>query len=202
MSGQLFTSHGYVKPGRITGKGRYRSTVCAVEGCTNPRRNAQAAKYCDEHATSIDYQLRQTKPVPDDGRCVVCDEPVKQRQPVYRPLFVCREHRHLRELLKKWRYTYNLDNNKIRDLLVEPHCWICTASLKWRFANWGGTAQQGKIHVDHDHRCCPGETSCGNCVRGLTHETCNKRIGYLEALVKDLGTERVHQLIDELTSDR
>lgn len=33
--------------------------------------------------------------------------------------------------------------------------------------------------VDHDHSCCPGETTCGNCVRGLLCAGCNAGIGFL-----------------------
>lgn len=33
---------------------------------------------------------------------------------------------------------------------------------------------------DHDHQCCPGKRSCGECVRGLVCIACNVRIGYLE----------------------
>lgn len=34
--------------------------------------------------------------------------------------------------------------------------------------------------VDHDHSCCPGAKTCGNCIRGLLCQECNKLIGKLE----------------------
>lgn len=37
------------------------------------------------------------------------------------------------------------------------------------------------LNVDHDHRCCPGEKSCGKCLRGLLDPTCNNwRVGTVE----------------------
>ena len=31
--------------------------------------------------------------------------------------------------------------------------------------------------MDHYHKCCPGKTSCGKCVRGLLCGNCNTILG-------------------------
>lgn len=40
-------------------------------------------------------------------------------------------------------------------------------------------AEYGKnFCVDHDHSCCPGDTSCGKCIRGLLCPGCNFAISH------------------------
>ncbi len=36
------------------------------------------------------------------------------------------------------------------------------------------------VCVDHDKSCCPDDTSCGKCVRGLIHWRCNVVLGYMK----------------------
>lgn len=36
-----------------------------------------------------------------------------------------------------------------------------------------------KLDVDHDHRCCPQNKSCGKCIRGLLCRRCNVGMGLL-----------------------
>lgn len=37
-----------------------------------------------------------------------------------------------------------------------------------------------RLAIDHDHNCCPGSYSCGNCIRGLLCGECNKLVGIME----------------------
>lgn len=51
------------------------------------------------------------------------------------------------------------------DATLQSPCQIC--------------GNQGDIHIDHDHSCCEGEFSCGECVRGPLCDKCNVGIGSL-----------------------
>jgi Recombination endonuclease VII len=61
-----------------------------------------------------------------------------------------------------------------------------------------------RIHVDHDHNCCPFDykskraRSCGKCIRGLLCFRCNTALGYIEMYAEKakayLGRVRPSQL--------
>ena len=49
--------------------------------------------------------------------------------------------------------------------------------------------RQGKMQsfcVDHNRSCCPGDNSCGKCVRGLLCHNCNRAEGLLNGNAKAL----------------
>lgn len=60
--------------------------------------------------------------------------------------------------------------------LAEKHggkCWICL--------------DRDATMVDHDHSCCPGEKSCGKCIRGALCGQCNTGLGMFKDNTKSLG---------------
>ncbi|MFI6337106.1 endonuclease domain-containing protein [Streptomyces sp. NPDC050535] len=76
---------------------------------------------------------------------------------------------------------YNLTKEFVAQLLhfQRQSCAIC------RTADAGRKA----MHIDHDHACCPGRRSCGECVRGLICANCNAHgLGWYEALPLGLRT--------------
>lgn len=57
------------------------------------------------------------------------------------------------------------------DTLLEAQggtCAVCPA-----------TPGRKSLAVDHDHNCCPGQKTCGKCIRGLLCQNCNTALGLL-----------------------
>ena len=69
----------------------------------------------------------------------------------------------------------------------EGCCYLCGAAL--------GDMDRTKIHIDHDHSCCPPLRSCGTCRRGIACSDCNSAIGFAHD-----DPDRLRRIADALES--
>ena len=67
----------------------------------------------------------------------------------------------------KSRYGITLDQWEQMFEAQERKCKIC------------GTMDEKQWATDHDHSCCPGAKTCGDCLRGILCHPCNLGIGTL-----------------------
>ena len=72
---------------------------------------------------------------------------------------------------KRLREKYGLTPDRIAEIAARQNglCYLCSEPLD--------LVTPRKTHVDHDHSCCRGQTSCGSCIRGLACQLCNQGIG-------------------------
>jgi hypothetical protein len=80
--------------------------------------------------------------------------------------------------------TYNLSQER-HDALLEKQNGVCAIC---KLPNEDGS----NLTVDHDHNCCSGLKSCGECVRGLLCQLCNKAIGLLKDNVETIRSAAVY----------
>jgi hypothetical protein len=76
------------------------------------------------------------------------------------------------------RLTYGLGPEQYLEMLEQQEncCDICGDEF----------SETRRPHVDHDHSCCPGNKSCGKCVRALLCATCNQGLGQFKDSVERL----------------
>jgi hypothetical protein len=81
-----------------------------------------------------------------------------------------REHRKFIMARNRLQKIYGLSWDTYQDM-AKNGCWVC-----------GRTEEENgrMLCVDHDHACCPGEPTCGKCVRGILCIRCNWHVGMLE----------------------
>ena len=159
---------------------------CKIENCSSTKIRARGL--CASHWTREQYGECKNKcnqPARDskglcnnchkrggkpktrrDGTCSKCNTQLNKnlRCPA------CNSNRKKNENLVR---KYGITLEQWTKILTEQgnSCKICYRDSK-RFV------------VDHDHTCCPGRNTCGNCIRGIICENCNRALG----LVSDSTT--------------
>ena len=73
---------------------------------------------------------------------------------------------------------HHVHADRIAAFIANPVCGACGVSLIARQRNSRGEWTYPLV-IDHDHNCCQGPVSCGDCVRAMLCNRCNIVIGYL-----------------------
>jgi hypothetical protein len=112
-------------------------------------RNEKGEKFCISCKLWVSEKDFQINPRSADKRQPYCNNCNKSKN-----------------ILKKYGIT-----NREMALKLEAQgggCEICGSKKPQGDANW---------HVDHDHSCCPGTITCGECIRGILCGFCNRALG-------------------------
>lgn len=132
---------------------KYCSSPCKQQGYHPTTPRAVSCAWCDRQSPATNYRGGLWPYI-----CKSCLEPI--RRVVHR--------------LKEHRVPHNL----AKELVNDPHCRICGKDIVTPTLQRGGR-RRPLLVVDHDHDCCHGEKSCGQCVRGFLCGACNSGIGLL-----------------------
>ena len=93
---------------------------------------------------------------------------LRATNPEYAERQRARDRTHGRRYQFKSKFGITLDDWDLMLRRQSGRCYLCENPLQ------GGRTD---IHIDHDHACCPGRRSCGNCIRGLACQKCNQGVG-------------------------
>ncbi len=139
------------RPGKVS---------CTVEGCS---RRHYAKGYCRMHYDRVrDY-----------GRVNVLREmiPLDVQKQMYRTVGGKQIKHYVYSFENRLKTFYNITPEQWNEYAIDG-CNICGAET--------GEETDRNLHVDHDHKCCPGKRSCGKCVRGVVCNRCNTAMGLYE----------------------
>lgn len=158
--------HGELKP---LFANRKTSDVCSYKDCGRPN---WSKGYCHAHyrLARAGRELRPIRATPQPRTSDLCSHPGCGEP--YQTWDLCRSHYH------------RLRNHNITlaafDALLETQGHRCACC---------GAPDPGGVYgwcVDHDHACCPGDRSCGRCIRGLICGPCNKGLGHFKDSIETM----------------
>lgn len=141
----------------IKGAGVKYCAECRSAGCYRPNTIAPEPIYCAWCKIVSAYPRKRIN-TQWPYVCDVCIDPI----------------RHVAHQLK----VHNVPHERAARLAQNPGCDVCGTNILKRMPRTTGRARPFLV-VDHDHRCCPSDRSCGSCFRGLLCMSCNSAAGFL-----------------------
>lgn len=165
---------------------------CVLDGCNEPRRRKQGARYCEKHATCRDYALTGVER-PNRLRHVECKVCGQMAHIMASTRYdICGACRLSARNLCNSAANHHVDEPTLVGWVKNPECSLCARRLYVGKLSVG----KGNFAIDHAHDCCSSGYSCGKCIRGLLCVACNTQLGAYEAL---LGRSSLRAVVAYLT---
>lgn len=172
---------------------------CTVENCG---RKHYGRGFCNAHYQRAKNGVDLTLPVRHNRKnkssaerdangnklCIHCNVYLPEHMFQDNPISFDKKQPYCVPCISERRYVsnYGIKKSEIQALLVRQNgCAICQTKDVQGDKNW---------HVDHDHACCPGVKTCGNCVRGILCGFCNRALGQFKDSPETL-LNAVHYLV-------
>lgn len=138
----------------------------------------QSKKYSEINKKHISEKNKNRR-LSNIGHCLVVEknyrkknrETILKKQRDVRETFEGKQSRRNTDLKTKYRKSLGWYYTKLDE--QDGGCGICSSKKS-------GRKTYENFCVDHDHKCCMGSKSCGECVRGLLCFPCNTYLGHLE----------------------
>lgn len=120
---------------------------------------------CGQRKPHSDFAFKNGKPI---FRCKDCHN-------IYYKDYYSKNSVHVKRNIKKYRKenalsircgNHGISTDKYAEMynFHDGKCWVCL--------------DRAAEQIDHDHSCCPGQTGCQKCVRGLLCGPCNRMLGH------------------------
>ncbi len=156
---------------------------------------------CNKMKPVDEFPNNKETPCGKDPRCKVCRHLARRERMgavKHNPVALDEEERAERRLATIAKYAANnkdklsLANRKSKlkqrfSMTLDQYAWllqsqnnVCFLCGESESRVYGRTGITMNLSVEHDHRCCKGDTSCGNCIRHLLCWHCNTMLGKIE----------------------
>jgi hypothetical protein len=114
--------------------------------------------YCNAH--NLEKRKKGYTTDKSNGLCQACGNATVEKDRRYKFCSDCKQFWH--------QLKHGVSGRQIREMIDRQNgrCAMCQ--------------KQSRLVIDHDHKCCPGDFSCGRCIRALLCHQCNLGIGNLQ----------------------